>query len=111
MIQHVVEVADAKGRKARIQINLDAKGRGTWLALDKGFFSLERGVVDTGTYPAYPLAWAALYGGDRVDNDKLVLHLDDFLSHTGVHRGGGEGWVYRRDHLIMDRGAIEWHII
>jgi len=111
MTEHTVEVTNSKGRTMRVLIRLTDRGQGTWQTLDKGYFRYEGGVADTGHYPTYPLAWVALYGGDRVDDEKLVFHLDDYLGFTGVNPRGGEGWVYPRDDLLMERGEVSWRLI
>lgn len=110
MIHHTVEVTDSSSRSMRILIRLNDSGQGSWETLDKGHFCFERGVADTGYYPTSPLAWVALYGGNRVDDSKLVLHLDDYTGQTGVNSSGG-GEIYPEDHLSMQRGAIRWRLI
>src|SRR5262245_50614173 len=112
MTLHTVEIANAHGQSMKILIRLDDRGGGTWQTLDKGYFCYEGGVADTGnTPPTNPLAWVALYGGNAVDDDKLVLHLDDFCGHTGASHAGGEGVVYAQDDLLMGQGRVRWQLV
>ena len=107
---HTVEITNSKNRRMRILISLADRGQGTWRTLDKGYFRYEGGVVDLGFYPTNPLAWVALYGGNQVDDLKLVLHLDDFRGSTRVNQGG-KGWVYPRDDILMQHGAVSWRLV
>jgi len=82
---------------------------GSWRTLDKGFFTSEGGVLDAGNYPTSPFSWIALYGGNEVDDSKLILHLDDFHSTSIVNRSG-DGKIYWQDFILMKPGAIRWEL-
>ncbi len=104
-----VKVSHGNGQMARILIDLDYEGRGTWQTIDKGFFCHERGVAATGSCWTDPVAWICLYGGDQVDDRNLVLHLDGFMNFTGFEPSG-EGVVYKEDNLLMDQGEVAWEL-
>lgn len=108
MSEHRIEITDSRGTSLKILVSLPLSGRATWRTLDKGGLRYESGVAETDHYPAKPLAWIALYGGNEIDDAKLVLHLDDFLGHTDVSGAGGEGHLYKQDYLIMQPGKIDW---
>lgn len=110
MIRHLVEITNGKSGSMRILISLRDDGQGSWQALDQGYFCFDRGVADVGYYPISPLGWVSLYGGHRVDDSKLVLHLDDFKTPTSVGQGGS-GVVYPKDYLLMPRGEISWRLV
>lgn len=110
MAEHRVEITDSTGRTMKILVRLLAHGKATWKTLISGHFSIEGGIADTGYYPSGRVAWLALYGGNAVDDDKLVLHLDDFLNFTGPAREG-TGLIYPRDHLAMKLGEVKWRLL
>ncbi len=112
MIEHRVEVTDSKGQSMKVLLRLTAgtDGRGVWQALDNGFVCYERGIADTGHYPTSYLAWVAMYGGAEVDDNKLVFHLDGFLSFTHAN-DAGKGWVYKQDYLLMEPGEVSWRLL
>lgn len=110
MAEHRIEITDSRGTSLKILVSLPSSGRATWRTLDHGRLCYESGVADTGHYPTNQLAWIALYGGNRIDDAKLVLHLDDFLGFTGISEAGGEGKVYKQDYLLMEPGKVNWQL-
>ena len=112
MIEHRVEITDSKGQSVKIALSLAAGtyGRNSWRTLDNGYFRFEHGVADTGHYPTSSLAWIALYGGTRIDDNKLVLHLDDFMGFTQAN-SSGKGKVYKQDYILMEPGEISWRLL
>lgn len=108
MSEHRIEITDSRGTSLKILVRLPLSGQATWRALDQGHLCYGSGVADTGHYPTNPMAWIALYGGNEIDDSKMVLHLDDFLAFTDINRAGGEGHVYQRDYLLMEPGKVNW---
>ena len=112
MIEHRVEITDLKGQSVKIALSLSAGtyGRNSWRTLDNGYFRFEQGVVAIDYYPTSYLAWAAMYGGAEVDDNKLVFHLDDFMSYTHAN-SEGKGWVYKQDYILMEPGEVSWRLL
>jgi hypothetical protein len=110
MLEHRVSVTDCNGLSMKILIHLSDGGSGTWRTLDKGFFRYEQGVADVGYSSTSPFGWLALYGGDDVDDSKLVLHLDNFRSMTTVQREG-KGKIYVQDFILMRPGEASWQLV
>ena len=125
MIEYRVEITDSKGQSAKallhlhvdtspiclsLTANANNKPTGRWQTLDKGFFAYEAGVVGVGCYPTNPLAWAAMYGGQAIDDSKLIFHLDNFLTYTHANREG-EGFIYKQDYIMAEWGKLSWRLL
>ena len=110
MSEHRIEITDSRGTSLKILVRLPLSGQATWRALECGRLCYESGVANTGHYPTNSLAWIALYGGNEIDDAKLVLHLDDFLGFTGISGAGGEGHVYKQDYILMEPGKVNWQL-
>ncbi|MFO0914990.1 MAG: hypothetical protein U0795_18670 [Pirellulales bacterium] len=110
MREYRIKIIDELGLSMQLVVRLATGQASSWRTIDKGFFSYENGIADDGRYPTSPLSWLALYGGDEVDDSKLILHLDDFCSPSFVNRSGN-GKVYWQDFILMKPGAIRWELI
>jgi len=110
MIEHRVEIQDSKGKRMTVLIRLVEKGRSSWQALNFGYFCYVRGVADSGYYPCNPLGWLSLFGGDVIDDRKLVLHLDDFRCDSRVN-DSGTGTIYLQDYLLAEPGKLSWRLL
>lgn len=108
MSEHRIEITDSRGTSMKILVRLPLSGRATWRALDQGHLCYGSGVAETDPYPTNSPVWVALYGGNEIDDDKMVLHLDNFLVLPGIIGAGGEGHVYQRDYLLMEPGKVNW---
>lgn len=117
MSEHRVEINDASGQSMVVYIGLNNAASGTWRAADLGYFTYTKGVVET-CYssssdwyaPTAPLSWVSLYGGNRVDDSKLVLHLDDFCNKSGVGQSGS-GKIYFGDTILATPGPVSWQLL
>ncbi len=110
MLEHRVRVKDSRGQTVDILVRLSKTGRSTWQVLAHGSFRYSNGALDSGYGNTARYAWIALYGGDQIDDDKLVLHLDDFHNETTVNPSGS-GLIYLRDFIIAEPGAVTWELI
>jgi|GEM_PF-5227826 len=117
MSDHRVEITDGKGQRMQLSINLQTASSGMWQAIDFGYFRYMNGVVDTcyspnSVYysPASPVSWVALYGGSQVDDNKLVLHLDDFCSKVQLSYEG-TGKIYFGDTILAEPGGLTWRLL
>lgn len=109
MTEYRIAITDAAGKTMSVLLHLPSAGPGTWKAMTNGFFRYEGGAAATGQYPADRMAWLSLYGGEKADDAKLLLHLDGFRSATTV-QAEGKGLVYKQDTVGMQQGAVTWKL-
>ena len=112
-----MEITDANGQSMVVSIDLANATSGTWRAIDLGYFTYAKGVAETCYSPSSdwyaptaPLSWVSLYGGNRVDDSNLVLHLDDFCSKSGVSQSGA-GKIYFGDTILAAPGPLSWQLL
>ena len=109
MIEHRFQITDKRG--ANFEVSLRVGGRkGRWVTLNKGFLRYEQGVCEVGAYEGQLRSWVSLFGGERFDDDKLVLHLDLDGPFTHI-RGQGTGKLYKQDHVIAEPGELRWQLV
>lgn len=110
MWEHRLEITDSRGRSAKFLVRMPDLGWGTWQALDFGYFRYVNGVAKTAYEPTAQFGWLALYGGDEPVDEKLVLHLDDFLDVVAANPKG-TGVVYKQDYICMEPGKVTWKLL